>query len=188
MTASLLLICGATRMEVSKIKDPILRAALDYWLNARGDSDIPLRSHIDPVTMPPEILPYLVLAEYLNPEGRVRFRLVGGKMEERWGHNFSGQTSDEIFSGSYREFLESLFETAYSSRIPVYSESVFRWDAGGFQRTERIMMPICFEIDGPPTQVLIVQNWPDDGQWDIKPTKSLISGEGQHKSSVLDLA
>lgn len=110
--------------------------------------------------MPREIIPYIVLAEILSPAGQVRYRVVGGEMVTRFGFNFSGKTSSEIFSGTYRRFIEDTFALTYKSRRPVYSESTFRWDAEGYARTHRLFMPLSAK-DGEPTHILIVQTWPD---------------------------
>ena len=141
--------------------DPILAAALKFWADSRTDGDLPTRAEIDPVHIPVQLFPYLILADVESPQGRVRYRVVGNEMVHRWGTNFAGRRSDEIFSGDYRAYLEGAFAMAIKNRLPVFTASRFRWDVGGFLWTRRVMLPIGAAPQGPVTQVLVVQTWPN---------------------------
>ncbi|NJN36642.1 MAG: hypothetical protein HC794_05755 [Nitrospiraceae bacterium] len=37
---------------------------------------------------------------------------------------------DEVMSGSYKDYVHALYRDLYRHRAPVFSDSVFRWDAG----------------------------------------------------------
>lgn len=149
--------------DQQKVEDPILSLALNYWAEVVEETGFPSVECIDPLRMPRKIIGYVILAEYLNPEGLVRYRLVGEEMATKWGENFTGKTSEDTFSGSYRTYLEGLFKLTYESRRPVYSESVFRWDVGGVSKTQRLMMPFSEKRDQPPTRCLVTQVWPGGG-------------------------
>lgn len=140
--------------------DPILASALGFWASNRTAGGLPTRREIDPLRIPPKLFPYLILADVETAEGRVRYRLVGNEMVHRWGANFAGRRSDEIFSGDYRTYLEAAFARAIAGRLPVYTESRFRWDVGGYIWTRRLMLPIGSEPAGPVSQILVVQTWP----------------------------
>lgn len=141
--------------------DPILAAALKFWADSRADGDLPTRKEIDPVRIPAQLFPYLILADVESPRGRVRYRVVGDEMVHRWGTNFAGRRSDEIFAGDYRVYLEDAFAMAIEHWLPVFTASRFRWDVGGFLWTRRVMLPIGATAQGPVTQVLVVQTWPN---------------------------
>lgn len=142
-------------------EDPILASALRFWTSSRPHDRLPTRREIDPIRIPPKLFPYLILADVVAQTGQVRYRLVGNEMMHHWGANFAGRRSDEIFSGDYRDYLEAAYALAIAKRMPVFTASRFRWDRGGFLWTRRLMLPIGSSPEGPVSQILIVQTWPD---------------------------
>ena len=142
--------------------DPILASAIAFWAENRLPGGLPTRKEIDPVRIPAHLFPYLILADVESPKGRVRYRVVGHEMVNRWGTNFAGRRSDEIFSGDYREYLENAFAMAIENWLPVFTASGFRWDVGGYLWTRRVMLPIGATAKGPVNQILVVQTWPNN--------------------------
>ena len=149
---------GATAVQ----EDPILSDALQFWSDNRTPHGLPTRAEIDPVRIPNHLFPYLILADVLSDEGLMRYRLVGARMREKWGEDFNKRTSSEVFSGSYRDYMEGAFSLCIKERLPVYTESHFRWDVNGFLWTRRLMLPIAEKPDGGAKQVLVVQTWPNE--------------------------
>jgi hypothetical protein len=174
-----------------RLTDPILALSLEFWEKKKGDKVLPDRNDFDPLNIPAPLFPYLILAEVLSDSGLVRYRLVGNEMHSRWGENFTGRTSADIFSGSYREYLESAFALCIAKRLPIFTASRFRWDQGGFLSTQRVMLPIAeasgngslpADGDAPPhssgapdssdapdksetvAQILVVQTWPNENE------------------------
>lgn len=137
--------------------DPIQQSVLDYWKRARGGLTVPLLDTLDPLKLEKRVLPYLIVAEHLDDSGLVRFRLVGEEMVRRWGENFRGRRSDQLFTGDYRAFIEKYFALARSERCPVYSESVFRWNDGGWIKTTRLILPFASTPNGVPARSVVVQ-------------------------------
>ena len=151
---------GSGRDAMAAISaDPILDEAYQHWIT-RCPGKIPARREIDPTTLPPRIIPYLVLAEYEDDQGTVIYRIVGDQMVRRFGRNFTGCRLTETAQGTYFEFLQGIFRQSLRSRRPIYSESVFRWDADGWAHTRRVMMPLADVRDGRITHSLIAQTWP----------------------------
>ncbi len=140
--------------------DDVLMAGYRYWTGLTGENDVPRASKIDPINIPASIFPNVVLANYLDDEPGVHFRIIGQNMVDRWGSSFSGKTSRDVFSGSYRDFLENAFEQARVHRCPIYSESAFRWDKRGASLTRRLMMPFADDALEKITRVIVVQVWP----------------------------
>lgn len=80
-------------------------------------------------------------------------------MVEQFQTDFTGRTTADVMSGSYRAYIENLFSRCLERQSPVYSESTFRWDAAGFATTRRLMMPLS--RGGESAQmVLVAQTWP----------------------------
>ena len=150
--------------------DPLLSDALAFWNASRSDGTLPTRTEIDPLRIPRHLSPYLILADVLSPDGRMRFRLVGSAMRERWGEDFQHKTSREIFTGTYRTYIEGAFALCIAERLPVYTESHFRWDVDGYLWTRRLMLPIGENPNSETVQVLVVQTWPgSDGETLVHP-------------------
>lgn len=126
----------------SRIEDPVLLDLYDYWLRHQHDGKLPARRDIDPIELG-GLLPYVVLAEYVDGGSRIRYRLVGTNMVQYWGRDFTGKYVDEIMTGSYREFLEELFREVAERRCAVLSTGRFRWDVGRAISTRRLFMPLA---------------------------------------------
>jgi len=122
--------------------DRVLLSLFAYWERCRNERVMPHRRDIDPVDIERFVLPHLVLAEYVDGGARIRYRLVGTGMVARFGIDFTGRHTDEIMTGSYLAFINGLFREVREHQSPIYSESCFRWDAGGFRRTRRIFLPL----------------------------------------------
>lgn len=142
--------------------EPKLGAGYQYWLALRGEEFLPRASEIDPLDLPRPIFPNIVLADYIEVPARMRFRIVGQEIIERWGSNFAGKTSDEIFAGSYKHYIEDAFEKCRATGLPIYSESAFRWDAGGVARTRRLMLPFADDALDEVIRCMVIQVWPGD--------------------------
>ncbi len=122
--------------------DPILGALYRYWNERRGQRRMPDRRDIDPLALGPALLPHVGLMDIIDGGKRVRYRLLGTKIAERWGSDPTGRYMDEVMSGSYSEYIHGLYRDLVRARAPVFSESLFRWDAKGYLRTRRLYLPL----------------------------------------------
>jgi hypothetical protein len=61
-----------------------------YWLSATHAGALPEVSAIDPLLMPPEILPFMAVYA-VEPDGRLRIRLMGTAVAERTGEDLTGR-------------------------------------------------------------------------------------------------
>lgn len=147
----------------ARIDDPLLQRLYDYWRSLFRDERLPSRADVNPAAIPAAMLPYVVLADVIDDGVRIRYRLVGTNMVDEWGQDFTGRYLDEIMSGSYHEFLESLFADVIAQRCAVFSQSAFRWDVGGSTRTRRLFMPLASE-GGTVDVVLIGQTFDRSGE------------------------
>jgi len=67
-----------------------LQAFYAYWLSAIRAGALPDVAAIDPLQMPPEILPFMVVYA-IEPEGALRMRLIGTSVVDRTGADLSGR-------------------------------------------------------------------------------------------------
>jgi len=145
--------------------DPALTEVAAYWTRRREDGDgrqrlMPNRAGIDPLHLSPAIWPNLILSEPVGDSTTWRYRLVGSAHVERYTYDFTGMTTAEVMQGSYRDYMEQIYTTCRRDALPVYSESVFRWDAQGFAMTRRLMLPLSLSRVDQADMVLSVQVWP----------------------------
>lgn len=146
----------------SRITGTVLLALYDHWRLLFRGTALPSLADIDPVKIPAQVLPYIVIADVIDGGRRIRYRLVGTAMVREWGRDFTGRYVDELMEGSYRVFLESLFADVVNRRCAVLSESAFRWDVGRARQTRRLFMPLA--VDGTTVDtVLIGQTFERDG-------------------------
>ncbi len=128
------------------------KALFDYWNARRGDRTMPARSEIDPVDMPPTILPclYILAAEC---DGQLRFRLSGTRLIEVFGRDPSGKILDEVLEDqdlvNARRSYRKVMETAQ----PWYSCVTYRVHEGGDFLYQRLSLPLG-EPDGMPNRIL----------------------------------
>jgi hypothetical protein len=61
-----------------------------YWLSATRLGALPEVSAIDPLLMPPEILPFMAIYA-VEPDDRLRIRLMGTAVAERTGEDLTGR-------------------------------------------------------------------------------------------------
>ena len=74
---------------------PKVRQLYDYWTSIHPASGrLPGRAHFDPMRVP-RLLPHLVLVDVEGRPPRFRYRLIGTRMVEALGANFTGQWLDE---------------------------------------------------------------------------------------------
>jgi hypothetical protein len=142
---------------------PTLQALYGYWNGLRGTRRAPARGEVDPVDIPREILPDLLLTEVVSADSgrRYRFRLVGSRVVEQAGRDPSRQFLDEALPTEfgYRDYIVGLYDTIAEMLEPVYSRSSYiTFDTG--QRperaTHRLMLPLL-DDDGALTHVLAAQ-------------------------------
>jgi hypothetical protein len=122
--------------------DPVLGALHRYWNRCRGARRVPDRRDIDPIALGPKLLPHIGLMDIVEGGARVRYRLLGTAIVERFGSNPTGKFMDEVMGGSYSEYIHGLYREMLRAHAPVFSESVFRWDVSGFVRTRRLYLPL----------------------------------------------
>src|SRR5512144_3286222 len=81
-------------VDASRVTSPRLAKFHEYWRSKCAAGALPQRAAIDPVESP-RLLPYLVIAEIEREPMRVRYRLVGTRLVEANGSNYTNRYLDE---------------------------------------------------------------------------------------------
>lgn len=131
----------------------------EYWRARCGDRKYPLRSAIDPVDLR-FCLGYLALTDIEEPF-RVRYRLVGTKLEKLYGAELSGFYVDELYTPHYRQKVLAAYHQVVTSKEPLYDEPFF-----GFFRFKlgyhRLMLPLA--SSGERVDMVLIGLYPADPQ------------------------
>lgn len=97
---------------------PAIRQLYVYWREAAADDRIPARSDLDVLRMKP-VLGSIVLFERMPPDGRYRYRLIGTKVVERDGFDWTGRFVDTVPMPQYRDLILSRIAELEVQRRPL---------------------------------------------------------------------
>lgn len=128
-----------------------LRPLYLYWVEARGEKLMPSRADIDPVSIPRELLPNIVLVDVLSEPMRFRYRVMGTAVARMLGDDWTGRFVDEIpnIQGSVQR---QYAQTATIGTPTVNLNEYDRYDPSLMQhkmvRYERLLLPLA-ERGGP---------------------------------------
>ncbi len=102
---------------------PGARQLYTYWLGKRPKDGLARREDIDPVEMP-KILPSIYITEVVWADGkpRVKFRLIGTRIVERFGHDIGGMWMDKAYDQDYFTEVWPAYLAMIESQTPHYSD------------------------------------------------------------------
>lgn len=81
---------------------PRVRRMYEYWDEKRGDRSMPARRDIDPLTIPRDLLPGIVLTEVLREPPWLRYRLVGTAQVALRGRDPTGLPVHDNYLGAHQ--------------------------------------------------------------------------------------
>jgi len=122
--------------------DPVLGLALAYWERKCGTRIAPSRRDIDPIEIPPSLLPFLQITERTKGSGRIRFRLVGTGIVEAYGADLTGKYVDEIYSGARLRYVETNYQAVCETKRPVAIVNRYRSSRPVALVCYRLVMPL----------------------------------------------
>ena len=85
--------------DIGQIRSQKVHQLHGYWQAKREGRAMPRRADIDPVDLT-DLLPDLLLGDYEASPFRVRFRLVGTRLAEIHGLDFTGHYLDQLVFGA----------------------------------------------------------------------------------------
>ena len=136
--------------------DERLAAFYRYWRGRCGERRMPRRADIDPIDMPPHLLPNVFLTDVVDGGARFRYRLVGTAIVGTLGWDPTGGYVDEINQNApYRDYITGLYRRVVGDRVPVFSMSQYprpNHPDRGYHATQRLMCPLS--SDGATVDIL----------------------------------
>lgn len=130
---------------------PELAALWRYWRSKLKGRTVLARADFVPHEVA-GLLPILTLTE-LTPEGRLRYRLAGGKVADAYGFEPTGKYLDEILSPDRLKVAHLHIETALARARPVFSRTQYVSPGGHTYVNSRLNIPLT-DRAGVPNLVL----------------------------------
>ena len=121
---------------------PDVRVVYDLWAGKRGDRALPARGDLDPVEIPPHLLPGILLIDVNRDPLRFRYRLVGTRDVQRRGNDPTGlDVTEGHYGPSPQRALETYGYVAGQAKPLYRSDSIT--DGHGITRAEeRLFLPL----------------------------------------------
>lgn len=114
--------------DAAQLRSTLVRSLYDWWVANRGE-EIPDRSAFEPAQMK-AALPYLLISDIEREPFRVRYRLVGTKVVEATGIDFTGRYLDELVPGDPDEPWMQDYRQSFDTRTPVIGASTVYMKSG----------------------------------------------------------
>lgn len=109
-------------VDIGHIRSHKVHRLNSYWQTKRDGRVMPRREDIDPADLK-ELLPDLLLGDYEASPFRVRFRLVGTRLAEIHGLDFTGRYLDQLAFGLSDGFdWSDLNRRVFDGKAPLYGK------------------------------------------------------------------
>jgi hypothetical protein len=111
-----------------------------YWREKAAGAGMPARSDFDPVDVR-DLLPNLMMLDVVGDPPRFRYRLVGTRVVQYTGFDFTGRCLDEmVFQG--RDFMEDCYRRLLAERRPIFGHYAWLVRSRHFGRCEFALFPL----------------------------------------------
>lgn len=132
--------------HVDQIESPRIGEFFEYWQSKCRDGLLPRRADID-VAEIPRLMPNILIADIEQDPFRVRYRLVGTKVVEATGFEFTGKYLDEItLPDDEGPFLES-YRLASESKSAVLARITWHLDDDTTGEYDACFLPLSEDGD-----------------------------------------
>ena len=133
-------------------------ALYEYWLEKCGNRRMPMRSDIDPIAIPPQILRGISIVEAVPDERRYVYRLIGTGEAEVRGHDPTGKSVKDAYFAPSAENALACYDGVVSTRSPLLDMTPFTAPDGRYVTEETIFLPLS--EDGANVHKILVFSCP----------------------------
>jgi hypothetical protein len=138
-----------------QLGDPDLIRFYDFWAGLRGDRPMPSRKDLDPLHIPSEFLPNLMLIDVFNEPRRYRYRLVGTHVVTASGEDRTGRTFENVGFFKVHPIVIEQYERVVETGQPLHSLEPFtNFKSGSTYDVDRLLLPLS--SDGRTVDMLVV--------------------------------
>jgi hypothetical protein len=138
-------------IDVSLFKTAVVRQVYEHWLGKCVRGRLPGRADLRPENMR-AFLPYVFLVDVSTAPRGFRFRLVGTRITEWAGKEYTGLAVDEESYGAHWRRVFDLYAAVVDGRRPRLDLWDAPWVSREFVRYERLVAPLS--SDGKAVDML----------------------------------
>lgn len=121
------------------VQSPRIHRLYAYWREKAG-AGMPARAEFDPVDVR-DLLPNLMMVDVVGQPPRFRYRLVGTRVAQYTGFDFTGRYLDEmVFQG--RDFFDECYARLLSECRPLFGHYAWLVRSRHFGRCEFGLFPL----------------------------------------------
>jgi hypothetical protein len=141
------------------LADPGLAGLYDLWVRlGRELGRLPYRQEIDPLDLPPHVLPTMLVLER-EASGRFHCRLAGTAMAEYFGFDPTGAYLDEVMPPEAARVRARLYERVLDERRPVVCRFKFAVPGREFIANDRLYVPALGTAPDHPSVLFSAQRF-----------------------------
>ena len=129
-------------IDPSQFKSPPVRRLAEYWFSKVAPGRLPSRADIKPEEMRRD-LPFVYLIDVASDPLRFRYRLVGTRVSEWTGRDFTGAAVNETEYGPQWQRIFADYQAVTESKAPAYTEMHGPWVAKEYRYYERFLAPLA---------------------------------------------
>lgn len=129
----------------AQLTHPDHRQMFDYWRGKFVGAVPPSRVAIDPIEIPPAILPWLILytVHWVSDQPRFQFRLVGTGIVQRYNRDSTGKYFEEVYDGDKLPGQVAAFAAVARQCRPAYAQLRLPVPGRDFIPYERLLLPLA---------------------------------------------
>ncbi|MFN3459890.1 MAG: PAS domain-containing protein [Oceanibaculum sp.] len=144
----------------ARLTHPHHRQMFAYWRGKFAGSVPPSRQDIDPVEIPPAILPWLVLytVHWVADRPRIQFRLVGTSVVQRYHRDSTGKYFEDVYDSAMLSKQMAAFSEVALKCQPAYAQLRLPVPERDFIPYERLLLPLMGE-DGRVEGIIAVMSF-----------------------------
>ena len=109
----------STVIDAAQVTSPRVEALYRYWQSKCDGATLPARPAIEPIEIP-RLLPSLVIAEIEASPMRIRYRLVGTRVAEDNGADFTNRYLEDC-NFAVEPLLRQCYRQLVETRAPVFA-------------------------------------------------------------------
>jgi hypothetical protein len=155
-------------LDIDQITSPRIRRLYAYWQQQCRGAPFPGRGDIAPDQIR-DLLPNIMIVDVESTPLRFRYRLVGTRVVEYNGLEFTGRYLGEIGWPEEQDLFDSYAEVV-STRRPVFGSLAWKLATGAVGRAEFARLPLS-EDSAAVSQILAMEDY-DFPQLDALPSGS----------------
>jgi len=125
-----------------QLRSPRLRELYRVWQRLCGNQPAMPRDLLDPVNIPPRLLPQLAIIEVADDGASFRYRLVGTGVTELVGRDFAGDTVTAFGQRHHDAGIADGYRYVMTTAMPHRHDGDLRTTGGEHVAYERLALPV----------------------------------------------